>query len=43
MMAEFYAYRIICGKTTFAKVPSKLKPAVKEILIDMGCSELAET
>ena len=41
-MAEFYAYRILCGKTTFAKVPTKLKPAVKTILDDMGFSELTK-
>lgn len=41
-MAEFYAYRIITGKTTFAKVPTKLKPAVKTILEELGCGELAE-
>ena len=27
-MAEFYAFRIIQGKTTFAKVPARLKDAV---------------
>lgn len=41
-MAEFYAYRIICGKITFAKVPKALKTDVKAILDDMGLSELAE-
>ena len=41
-MAEFYAYRILAGKTTFSKVPAKLKPAVKVILDDMGFSELTE-
>ena len=41
-MAEFYAYRIICGKTTFAKIPKALKPDVKAILVDMGFAELAE-
>lgn len=41
-MAEFYAYRILCGKTTFAKVPAKLKPAVKAVLEEMGYSDLAE-
>lgn len=39
-MAEFYAYRIICGKTTFAKVPKALKEKVREILIDEGFAEL---
>lgn len=41
-MAEFYAYRILCGKTSFDRVPAKLKPAVKQILVDMGYPELAE-
>lgn len=41
-MAEFYAYRILCGKTSFAKVPAKLKADVKQILTDMGYPELAE-
>ena len=41
-MAEFYAYRILAGKTTFSKVPAKLKPAVKAILDDMGFSEFTE-
>lgn len=39
-MAEFYAYRIIAGKTTFAKVPARLKEQVREILIDEGFEEL---
>ena len=41
-MAEFYAYRILCGKTTFAKIPAKLKPSVKTILTEMGYAELCE-
>ena len=41
-MAEFYAYRIIAGKTTFAKVPAKLKPDVRAILIDEGYGHLAD-
>ena len=40
-MAEFYAYRIIAGKTTFAKVPAKLKADVRAILIDEGYGHLA--
>lgn len=39
-MAEFYAYRIIAGKTTYAKVPARLKEQVREILIDEGFEEL---
>ena len=41
-MAEFLAYRIICGKLTFDKVPKLLKAEVKEILIDMGHTELVD-
>lgn len=41
-MAEFYAYRIIAGKTTFAKVPAKLKEQVRAILIDEGFEDLAK-
>lgn len=39
-MAEFYAYRIICGKTTFAKVPARLKEKVKAILVEEGFENL---
>lgn len=39
-MAEFYAMRIMDKKTTFAKVPLRLKDAVREILINKGCTEL---
>lgn len=39
-MAEFLAYRIMQGKLTYAKVPTKLKDAVKTILIESGCEEL---
>lgn len=41
MMAMFFAQRVILGKTTFAKVPAKLKPEVREILIESGLEELA--
>lgn len=41
-MAEFYAYRIITGKTSFEKVPSKLKDDVKTVLSELGYSKLAE-
>ena len=41
-MAEFYAFRIIQGKTTFAKVPARLKDAVKKVLEELGCGEVAE-
>ena len=39
-MAEFYAYRIIAGYTTYAKVPQKYKPAVAEVLRQMDMEEL---
>ena len=35
-MAEFYAYRIIAGKTTYSKVPARRKEQVRTILIDEG-------
>lgn len=41
-MAEFYAYRIISGKTTFTKVPAKLKEQVKAILIDEEFTDLVK-
>ena len=41
-MAEFYAFRIIQGKTTFAKEPKKLKDSVKQVLEELGCGNLAE-
>ena len=41
-MAEFLAYRIICGKLTFEKVPSKLKNDVKTMLVELGYEKLAE-
>lgn len=41
MMAMLFASRIILGKTTFEKVPPKLKKQVAEILIeDCGMPEL---
>ena len=42
MLAMLYAQAIINGKRTIRQVPARLKPAVKEILIDSGCPELAE-
>lgn len=41
-MAIIYAYLIIKGKKTFAEVPEKIKPQVKQALIDLDCGELAE-
>ena len=39
-MATVYATLIIKGKRTFKSVPEKLKPQVKEILIDLDCENL---
>lgn len=41
-MAEFYAYRIIAGKTTYSKVPARLKEQVRTILIDEGFENLVK-
>ena len=42
MMAVVYATLIIKGKKTFADVPAKLKDEVKQILIDLDCTDLAQ-
>lgn len=42
MMAMLFAQKIILGKFTFSDVPTKLKEAVKEVLIECGCEEMAE-
>ena len=42
MMAMFFAQRAILGKTAYKDVPAKLKPQVKELLVDSGLPELAE-
>lgn len=39
-MAVVYATLIVKGKKTYADVPDKLKEQVKEILIDLDCSDL---
>lgn len=41
-MAEFYAYRIIARKTSFPKVPLKLKEQVRAILLDEGFEDLVK-
>lgn len=41
MMAMLFAQQIIFGKYEFKNVPAKLKPRVKEILIDSGVGDLA--
>lgn len=38
-MAVVYATLIIKGKKNFADVPARLKEQVKEILIDLDCSD----
>ena len=42
MLAMLWANQIILGKKTFSQVPAKLKPQVREILIDAGCEDLIE-
>ncbi|MEK5029870.1 hypothetical protein MKY96_00245 [Paenibacillus sp. FSL R7-0302] len=39
-MALFFAQRVTLGKTKYSQVPSTLKPAVKEILVENGLSFL---
>ena len=41
-MAIIYATLIIKGRKTYAQVPEKNKPQVKQVLIDLDCGELAE-
>lgn len=41
-MAVIYATLIVKGKKTYAQVPDKIKPRVKQILIDLECEELIE-
>lgn len=36
MMAEFFAQRVVLGKTEFKNVPESLKADVAKILIDQG-------
>lgn len=40
-MAIIYATLIIKDKKTFAQVPERIKPQVKQVLIDLDCEELA--
>ena len=42
MMAMLFAQRVILGKTTFDKVPEKLKAQVYELLVDSGLEELTD-
>ena len=39
-MAIIYATLIVKGKKTYAQVPEKIKPQVKQVLIDLGCEDL---
>jgi len=41
-MAVIFATLIVKGKKTYAQVPDKIKPQVKQILIDLECEELIE-
>ncbi|MEK3838416.1 MULTISPECIES: hypothetical protein [unclassified Paenibacillus] len=39
-MALFFAQRVMLGKTKYSEVPSTLKPAVKQILVENGLTFL---
>ena len=39
-MAVIYATLIVKGKKTYAQVPDKIKPQVRQILIDLECEDL---
>lgn len=39
-MAVVYATLIVKGKKSYADVPNRIKEQVKEILIDLDCSDL---
>ena len=39
-MAIIYAPLIVKGKKTYAQVPEKIKPQVKQVLIDLECEDL---
>lgn len=39
-MGEFYAWRIINGRTTYTKVPTSLKEEVAQILTEEGFANL---
>ena len=40
IMAIIYATLIVKGKKTYAQVPEKIKPQVKQVLIDLECEDL---
>lgn len=39
-MAVIYATLIVKGKKTYTQVPEKIKPQVKQVLIDLECEDL---
>lgn len=39
-MAVIYATLIVKGKKTYAQVLEKIKPQVKQVLIDLECEDL---
>ena len=39
-MSIIYATLIVKGKKTYAQVPEKIKPQVKQVLIDLECEDL---
>ena len=39
-MAIIYATLSVKGKKTYAQVPEKIKPQVKQVLIDLECEDL---
>ena len=39
-MAIIYATLIVKGKKTYTQVPEKIKPQVKQALIDLECEDL---
>ena len=42
IMAVIYATLIVKGKKTYKQVPDKIKPQVKQVLIDLECEDLIE-
>ena len=41
-MVEFFAQRVILGKTPFSQVPAKLKNGVRNDLIELGLESLID-
>ena len=42
MIAQLWAEKIIAGEKAYHETPNKLKPAVKQILIDTGHGDLSD-